>query len=70
VYRVLTGRPEEKWALAKPWRGSGIILKRNLRKYYGIELTGYIWLRLWKSGDCCEDNNEHSYVLKSGEYLV
>jgi len=32
VYRVLMGRPEEKWALAKPERGWGTILKWNLRK--------------------------------------
>lgn len=36
VYRVLMGRPEDKRALAKPGRGWGIILKWNLRTYYGM----------------------------------
>ena len=50
VYRVLMGRPEEKRALAKPGRSRGIILKWNLRKYYGMAWTRYIWLRLRTSG--------------------
>jgi hypothetical protein len=50
VCRVLMGRPEEKWALAKPGRGWGIIMKRNLGKYYGMAWTEYIWLRLRTSG--------------------
>jgi hypothetical protein len=37
----------------------GTLLKVMLRKYDGREWNGLIWLRIGRSGGCCENVNEH-----------
>jgi len=38
--------------------GAKKILRLNLNKYNGMAWTGFIWLRIIKSGGSCEHGNE------------
>jgi hypothetical protein len=49
--RVWMGKPEERGYLENQSTEVRIILKCNLKKVFGKELVGLIWLRIWIGGE-------------------
>jgi hypothetical protein len=46
-----------------------IILKFILSKWDARVWTKSLWLRIWPSGGSCEHANEHSGLIKGGDFL-